>query len=323
VKLKMVKKEHVIAICLLALVVGFVTYPIWSPYLSIPYQPPVQIGGQVTLMVNLIDADDGSAVSPAGISVNFYEWTYGAGIPNDNIEPLTAIGPATETPDGEFTSSATTAEGSWVYVFIEDSGDTFYTTAAIRQVPFVLQQGISREAILDPIEVNPRTATSSDDVSIMVTSAGAEIDNSSAWAFGANDITVDVTASSGVSWGANRYIDPATGYLYYGGLLIFEYDLSTLRVVNTGGALLNTIEYGTTTYYIYEVGAILNDADVAGDGTWTTSISYDCTVGANNALDVHLIPFRRADQVNSASFGTSDTHYQTDDNMIDIDFATS
>lgn len=82
------------------------------------------------------------------------------------------------------------------------------------------------------------------------------------------------------------------------------------------------IEYGTTRYYIYHVQPpILNDADISGDGQWSCSITYDCTVGATNGTDVYWIPFRRADQVDATSFGTLD--WQDADNMEDIDHATS
>lgn len=325
------RRDTLVVIAMAAIILGAFTYPTWGPmanqWLSnLPFGlPQGPTGGQVKLSVGLTDADDGSAVTPAGISVMFYEWNYGAygmTIPRYNIDPLVEIGAGTETPDGEFTTSATALEGSWVYVYITDSGNTFQTTYSIQQVPYVLQQGIDREAILDPILVNPRSATSASDVSIMITSGGAEIDNSSDWAFGSNDISVELSASSGVAWGNRGYIQPSTGYFFLGGLVIFQYDLSTLRVSHTGGPLYDMIEYGTTRYYIYEIsGPILNDADISGDGSWEMSLTYDCTVGADNATDVYFIPFRRADQVQSASFGTLD--WESGDAMEDIDFATS
>jgi hypothetical protein len=326
------KRNTLIAIALAAIVIGAFTYPMWAPQANqllsglfggLPTGGPA--GGQVKLSVGLIDADDDSAVSPAGISVIFYEWNYalyGANIPRYNIAPLQQVGAGTETPDGEFTTSATAAEGSWVYIYATDSGNTFQTTYSIQQVPYVLQQGIDREAILDPILMNPRTATSADDVSIMITSAGAEVDNSSNWAFGSNDIKVELAASSGNAWGNRGYIDPATGYFFLGGLVIFEYDLSTARVTHTGGPLYDVIEYGTTRYYVYEIsGPILNDQHISGDGTWSMTTTYDCTVGGTNVSDVYFIPYRRADQVESASFGTKD--WQSADAMEDIDFDTS
>lgn len=327
----MAKRNYIIGLALIGILAGALTYPMWSPLMnqwlsSIGFGLPQPIvGGQVKLSVGLTDANDGSAVSPAGISVMFYEWDfarYGSNIPKVNIDPLTEIGAGTESPDGEFTSSATAAEGSWVYTYITESANTYQTTYSIQQVPYVLQQGIDREAILQPILINPRSATSADDVSIMITSGGAEIDNSSDWAFGSNDIEVELASASGKAWGNRGYIDPATGYYYLGGLVIFEYDLSTARVTHTGGPLYDMIEYGTTRYYVYEIGApILNDADISGDGDWSMDTTYDCTVGSTNVSDIYFIPFRRADQVGSASFGTLD--WQSADNMEDIDFATS
>lgn len=323
-------KNVLIALVLTGLIIGAFTYPIWSPTVTqwlsnLPFGPLPQQGGQVKLSVGLTDANDDTVVTPAGISVGFYVWDYaryGTQIPRMDIAPLAQIGAGTESPDGEFTTSATAQEGSWVYVFIQDSGATFQTTYSIQQVPFVLQQGIDREAILDPIKVNPRSATSADDVAIMITSAGGEIDNQTAWAFGSNDIEVELAAASGKAWGNAGYIDPSTGYYYMGGLIIFEYDMTTLRISHTGGPLFKMIEYGTTRYYVYEIsGPILNDQHISGDGTWSMTTTYDCTVGANTALDVYFIPYRRMAQVNSASFGTTDV--QNADYMGNISFATS
>lgn len=220
--MKMVKRNHVLALALGLLILGAFTYPMWSPqvnqWLSMMFggwQPPPQVGGEVTLSVSLIDADDGSAVSPAGISVMFYVWDfarYGYTLPTHNIDPMTEIGAGSETPDGEFTTSATTEENSWVYIYITDSGDTFQTTYSIQQVPPVLHQGIDREAILEPVLVNPRSALSRQDVAIMITSEGAEIDNSSNWAFGQHDITVTLSTTAGNAWGNRGYIDPSTKF---------------------------------------------------------------------------------------------------------------
>ena len=325
----MVKKEHMIAILLVAVVIGAVTYPQWSPIVNqwlTPIFPPIDQGGggQVTLMVALQDGNDDSAVSPTNIAVAFYEWPYGPTMPTGNVDPLVSIGAGTESPDGEFSTSATATEGTYVYVYITDSGNTYQTTGAIRYVPFVLHQGISREAVLDPIVVWPRSATSADDIAPLITSGGAEVDNSSNWAFGENDYRFEFAVSSGKSWGTGPYIEPSTGYYYNGGFIVFAYDISTARVTHEGGPLYRgPYDIGTTRYYIYWVPQIVNDADMSGDGTWFMDFTIDVTVGdTSNALNIDFYPSRRVDLIDSLSFGTSD-HDDLVDGLGAIGLATS
>lgn len=322
------KKEHILVGVIIAVLIGAVTYPMWSPYLGLfPTGPlPGPVGGQVTLMVQLQNGNDDTAVSPSGISVKFYKWPYhlyGEQIPNTNIAALESIGAGTETPDGEFSSSATTAEGSWVYIYITDSGSTFQTTGAIRFVPFVLQEGISREAVLDPVVVWPRSATSADDIAPLITSGGAEVDNSSNWAFGENDYRFEFAVSSGKSWGTGKYIDPSTGYLYRGGFIVFAYDITTARMTHVGGPFYKQVDIGTSRYFIYWVDQIINDADIANDGIWYMDITIDVTVGdTSNALNIDFYPARRVDLIDSLSFGTSD-HDDSTDGLGSIGLATS
>lgn len=310
---------HYLAIVIVVLVVIAYAWPLLSPIL------PGPTGAQVTLMVNGQDANDDSAFTPAGASVKMYVWPYGGLTPaqvtngfKTDIPALALIGAGTETPDGEYSTSATTAEGSFVYVYITDSGNTYYTCGVVRKVPFVVGEGISREAILDPITVYPRSATPSSDTAILITTGGVEKDNTTNMADG--DYNVQIAITSGKAYGSAGYIDPATGYSYLPAHLVFDLTITTARMSLTGGPLFWHGQIGSNEYWCYEIGQSLNDADITGDGLWQMDATLDVTTTAADVLDIYWVSGgARYSGVVLGSFGTKD--YEKADNMLDVHLA--
>lgn len=295
-----------------------VGYPGVFTYLLTPLTPP---GGEVTLMVQVVDGISDAVFSPADASVNYYRPTDPADVNKVgvDIEPMALIGAGSESPDGEFTSSATGIEGEWVYIYT--SGTNYYTKGVWRQVPYVLHQGITTEAVLESIKVYPNTGPLAADVSLLITTGGVEKDNSTNFPTGVNDYRIEITATSAYAFGNEGYIDPETGYWYQGGFLVFDLDLTTARGEITSSDLLpgalGHFTISSHEYWVFHVGQVVNDDDISGDGTKIITLTLDNQVAAANCLDIGIYVSRRPSYISSASFGTN---YEAD-SLTDVHFA--
>jgi len=291
----------------LAETLGFIDLtPVWPP----PF--PGQDGKPV---FKVVDGISDAAFSPADASVKMYDPGIIVSMPGGNVQPFSLIDACSESPDGEFTSTASVLIGKVIYVYI--SGTNYYTAGFFVTVPD-LASGTSGECESVILKVYPNSGTIGNDIAAMFTSGGVEIDSTSTTSnvsFGAASYKLDLTAADGYGFGNNNYVDPETGYLYVGTFAVFSLDLTTARATITsahipswGHFTISSIEYWIL---LVPGGQIINDDDIAGDGTVTLNLEIDVTVGvASAALDIEFYTVRRIDQMIQGSFGTS---YEADD----------
>ena len=250
----------------------------------------------VQLRVQTNDALGETVFSPAGASVKVWDKTSG-----DFLGALTED----SSHDGKWDSAFNVLVGSTVVLKVEDSGSTYYT----RQVEQVVPEGASnvdRIGVLDPIEVYPRSATSLSDMTGTLMTAGVEVDNSTGIASGETDIQIILAVASGKTWGGQAYYDYETGKEYIGAFMVFDLTTTTASATITGGVLYANWETGSHEYWVFLLPQIHNDADVAGDGTYDFTITFNNLVAAADALDLGLYTNAKAEDVDAHNFGTND-----------------
>jgi hypothetical protein len=290
------------------LLIALVSSPVWYP-MVLNLLTPVTPGNNALYRVGLTDAATGDVVSPAGISVKFFAWPFGALQPSAELSgPLTQIGVGTETPDGVFTANMAYKIGSYVLVYITDSGDTYYSTSVVRQIPALT--GSNTISDLEGIEVAPKSATSYSDIVFSIQTSGALVTNATGIASGITTMLVTATVADSKSWGTS-YLDPTTGYYYYGGLIVFDLTQTTARATIDGGPLIWNGVIGSHQYWVYDTGAIIHKTSVTTgpySGTWQMTLSFDNIAAAASALTVSAWPKgARMSNIHAASFGTAYT----------------
>lgn len=279
--------------------------------------------GNVLPVLKITDKCTDAVFTPADASVKLYDpkgctsvahyWSLYPNVAMDFLDTLA------ESPDGEYTASKDQPVGAWRYAFL--SGTGYYTKGLFFQVP-KLRAGTTGEAEALLVTVTPATAAtgSAADVSIMFTTSGAEVDNTTNIAAGITTIKIDLTATSAKGYGSEGYIDPTTGYKYTGGFIAFDLTTTTARCIITGGPLLlPRFTIGSHDYWVWEFGQIVNDAQVPEDGTASFTIVFDNQAAGADALDVGLYYSQRYELIGAGSFGTS--HIEKADNMLDIHLA--
>jgi len=285
-------------------IVGLLTYPMWSPVV-LSFFGIGNTNAPVVISVAISDGLTDAAFTPSGATCKFYQWPYGAAQPSGDVAALIFICTGTESPDGTFTSTgATCLVGSYVLCYIQDSGNTYYTASIIRQVKPVY--GFATTSYLDPIKVYPRSATSSADKTATIMTAGALVTNATNIAAGITTQLVTLTIASAKSWGSAGYLEPTTGYYYTGGFIVYDLDRTTARAELTGGPLISHFVMGVHEYWVYLAGQTVNNANIATDGAWTMTITYNNMAAAADVMTLGFYTSRRLSLINQASFGTSD-----------------
>jgi hypothetical protein len=270
----------------------------WGFFLGGFQQIGLWLGGEqgtATLQVQTNDAIGEVVFSPAGASVKVWDKSTGE-----------YLGPLTEdaSNDGKWTSAYAVDINSIIVLKVEDSGNTFYTCQVERMVN-PPQAGVDRVSILDPINVNPRSATSGSDISGTLMTAGAEVDNSTNIASGETEIQIMLTVSSGKTWGGQAYYDYEAGDEYIGAFLVFDLTTTTARAVITG-PYWEHFSMGSHEYWIFKIPQIVNDADLATDGTYSFTIQFNNLAAAADSLDIDFYTNAVLEDVLATSFGTSD-----------------
>jgi hypothetical protein len=256
-------------------------------------------GEQVTLQVQTNNAYTEAVFSPAGASVKVWDTATGA-----------FLGPLAEdsTHDGKWDSAFSVPVGTIVALKVEDSAHGFYLNQVERIVGSPAA-GVDRIAILDPIDMKPRSVNSDDDFVGTMMTAGVEVDNSTGIASGETDILISITAPSNKAWGGIDYHCYETGYDYVGGFLVFDLTTTTARATITGPIAYHW-QIGSHEYWVIKVGQIDNDGDISGDGTWTTTIRFNNLVAAASSLEVGAYTNSTIESLLATDFGTSQTGYQ-------------
>lgn len=285
-----------------------------------PTWPPQLPGNDGKPVFKVVDGISDAAFSPADASVKIYDPGAVMSMPSANVAPFDFIDTCSETPDGEFTSTASVLIGKTIYVYI--SGTNYYTVGYFVTVPD-LAAGTSGECESVTLKIYPNSGTIGNDISAMFISAGAEVDSGTGnnVTFGSASYRLDLTAADGYAFGNNNYVDPETGYLYVGTFVVLSLDLSTARATITSPHTLHHYTISSVEYWVMGVpgGQIINDDDVDDDGTVSLDMTIDVTVGADGALDIEFYTVRRVDQILQGSFGTS---YENDD-IDDLHLETS
>lgn len=305
-------KAQVAAVLIVVGLVAAFTYPIWFPVLT-SILNPANPNAQVVISCAISDGLTDLAFTPAGSTAKFYVWPYGATAPYTDTVPLVFIAAGTETPDGTYTSTgATVAVGTWVLVYIADSGNTYYTASVIRQVKPLY--GYATVSYLDPIKVYPRSATgaagygqTSGDKTASIMTNGALVTNATGVATGATTMQVNLAITSAKSWGSAGYVDPTTGYWYNPGFIIFDLDKTTARAtIDTTTNMIWHGVIGVHEYWCFNVGQQVNDADVATDGIYSFNIQFTNQAAAADVLTIGFYTARRPSLIQQGSFGTTD-----------------
>lgn len=301
--------NRIVAIAFIALIGGgtlFVTYPMWSPVLGAGLA--AIFGGGVPEPVKIeVAIEDGltdAAWSPAGASVIAF-WSEGGEARSNTLA---------ETPDGTFTSTARILEFTPVTLLIKDSGSGVWTRAVDIIVPNINTLGVTDPTSnVGTILMYPHSATTADDISLtMLDSAGAIVSNASAIGTGEDTIQVVLSIAADKSWG-NNYYDPQTMKTYIGGLFVLSCDPTKLNVYDFDW----TVTYGSVAYWVWEVGALANDGDYAGDESLTFFFRINALSAGASAIDINFYPEVEYPSAHSGSFGTSDV--QAADVCIDIE----
>jgi hypothetical protein len=264
-------------------------------------------GGTATLQVQTNDAIGEVVFSPAGASVKVWDKATG-----DDLGALTEDA----SNDGKWTSAYAVPIGSVVVVKVADSGNTYYTRQVERKVN-APAAGVDRVSILDPIKMYPRSATSSSDLAGALTTAGTAVTNATGIATGETDILVTLTAASGYTWGGQAYHDYETGKDYLGAFMVWDLTTTTASATITG-PWWEHFSIGSHEYWIFKIPQIVNDADLAGDGTYSFTITFNNLAAAVDALDVACYTNAKTEDVMAKTFGTADTGNNSGELWIDI-----
>jgi len=268
------------------------TYQSWGALFPASVNPPTP---EVTLQVQTNDGIGEAVFSPTNAYVKV--WDKATGI---------FLGALSEdsTFDGKWASAFTVPVFTTIVLKVGDTSSTYYTTQVERIVgPAAV--GVDRISVLDPIDVYPRSATSASDIVGTIMTSGVEVDNSTGIASGETELDFSLTAASGKAWGGIGYWDYETGKEYIGAFLVFDLTTTTARATITGN-IWQHFSIGSHEYWIIRLPQIVNDADLANDGTYTFSVTFNNLVAGSAALDIHLGVNAKLEDVLATSFGTND-----------------
>jgi hypothetical protein len=313
------KKSYQYGLLILVVLVGaFITYPLWSPYLT-PVLPPPGIDVIPVFKITNTATDAAFSAAP---SVKLYDAGGLTAMPTSDLPgPMDYLDTLAETPDGEFTGTMSLPVGMWVYLYATDTNA--WTFGGFYKIPGP-REGTTGEAKPIQVRVAYNSGTITSDISGMLVSAGAEVDGQDATnnvTFGSASYRLDLTVAENYGFAGTTYIDPATGYLYEGGIVVLDLDLTTARCTVTGANIINHFTISSHEYWVLRVAQFINDADIDDDGTYSLSFTIDVSVGADDAMDVGYFYTRRPSQISQASFGTDAEN--NDDNLDNLNFATS
>jgi hypothetical protein len=161
----------------------------------------------------------------------------------------------------------------------------------------------------------PHSATPKSDIAIHVQNvAGSTISNASNVAIGEDTWTVVLSIANDKGWG-NAYYNPQSKKTYIGGLFVVSADPTKFIAYD----FTWKVTYGSTTYYVWEVGQIRNDGDFAGDGSLTFSFRINALVAGADLIDGNLYSEVEYDSAHSANFGTSEI--EATDALLDLHIA--
>jgi hypothetical protein len=264
-------------------------------------------GGTATLQVQTNDGITESVFSPAGAAVKVWDKATGE-----------FLGPLTEdaSNDGKWTSAFAVPVKSIIVVHVTDSGNTFYTRQ-VERIVHAPQAGVDRVSILDPINVWPRSATASDDLAGSLTTAGTAVTNATGIASGETDILVTLTASSAKAWGGQAYYDYEAKKEYIGAFMVWDLTTTTASATITG-PYWEHFSIGSHEYWIFKIPQIINDDDIAGDGTYSFTLTFNNLAAAADSLDVACYTNAKLEDVMAKTFGTASTGSGTGELWIDI-----
>ncbi len=296
------------------------TSPVWVPIIISIFgvQPPVVTAIPV---FKIIDGCTDAVFSPADASVKIYDPHGLTSMPAADVPAFDLIDTLSETPDGEFTATRALPVGAWIYVYA--TGTNWYTAGWFLQVN-PLGPGTSGEAIAETLKMYENSGTITADISGMLVSGGVEIDGDDATnnvTFGSASYRLDLTAAENYAFAYNDYVDPTTGYLYKGTIVVLDLDLTTARCTVTGASIFEHFTIGTHEYWVLSVPQFWNDAEYSDDGTYSLHFTIDVSVGADDAMDIGYHVARRPSQIKQASFGTD--YENNDDKLDNLNFATS
>lgn len=313
------KKSYQYGLIILVILVGaFVTYPMWSPFLA-PVIPPT--GGDAIPVFKITNIATDAAFSAAP-TVKIYDAGGLTSMPTSDLPgPMDYLDTLSETPDGEFTATIALPVGMWIYLYATDTNA--WNFGGFYQVP-PLRAGTTGESEPIIVRVAYNSGTITSDISGMLVSGGVEVDGQDATnnvTFGAASYRLDLTVAANYGFAGTTYIDPATGYLYEGGIVVLDLDLTTARCTVTGSGIINHFTISSHEYWVFRLPQFINDNDIDDDGTYSLSFTIDVTVGADDAMDVGYFYTRRPSQISQASFGTDAEN--NDDNLDNLNFATS
>lgn len=313
------QKYWALGLIVVLVVLAGVTYPIWSEWFLLPIPEP--LGPDVIPVFKITNIADDSAFSTAP-TVKIYDAGGLTSMPDHDLPgPMLYLDTLSETPDGEFTATISLPVGKWIYLYATDTNA--WNFGAFYQVPGP-REGTTGEAKPIAVRVAYNSGTITSDISGMLVSGGVEVDGDDATnnvTFGSASYRLDLTVAEGYGFAGTTYLDPATGYLYIGGLVVLDLDLSTARCTVTGDGIIEHFTIGTHEYWAFGVSQFINDAQIDDDGTHSLTFTIDVTVGADDAMDVGYFYHRRPSQIRQASFGTDQEN--NDDKLDNLNFATS
>lgn len=218
--------------------------------------------------------------------------------------------------DGKWDGVFPVDVGSSVIIKVGDTDNTYYTNQVVRQVT-APAAGVDRVSILEPILMMPRSATSTSDIVGTIMTAGVEVDNTTGIASGETELLFSLTAASGKAWGGIPYFDYETGKEYLGAFLVFDLTTTTARATITGNVWKH-FSIGAHEYWIIKIPQIVNDADLANDGTYSFSVTFNNLVAGSAALDIGLYANAKIEDVLATSFGTNDAGEASAEKWLNI-----
>jgi len=279
--------------------------PIWLPFaVSILFPNPYP--EQVKLRISVQDGLQDVVWTPAGASVIGF-WQDEGEFKSNTFA---------ESPDGTFTSTARILENTPVDILISDSGSGVWTRLIQVVVPNINCWGIDDPVAPGPtVLVYPHSATPKSDVAIHIqNTAGSTISNATNVAVGEDTWTVILSVADDKAWG-NAYSNPQSKKAYIGGLFIVSADPTKFICYGYSWK----VTYGSTAYYVWEVGQIRNDGDFSGDGSLTFAFSINALVAGADLIDCNLYSEVEYDSAHAANFGT--TEVESADAMLDLHIA--
>ena len=257
-------------------------------------QPPVTDQPEATEYVYfsgiVVDAISRDAVGSATVKVK---------LPDGQIVSYTS-----DSTDGTFTSNLQVLEGSKLIFQVEKSG--YYTAVIEREIPTGdwSERDTADIGILEVYDISGSNSMSIRDQD------GNAITSTSAYNVteSGTDMTLNVLFSINEddSAAGNSYTDIKSGDVYLGPMIVIKITDITNLTVDFSYDKLVTI--GTTYYFIIYVERVIDDSDVANDGSLSMSLAFTVLETSENSSDVLSIYFYdevQDIQLEAGNFGTA------------------